>query len=307
MPVSTVVMAELFREPVSTFLGAPHRKTAKGARAAVLGCPFDHGVAMRVGARLGPKAIRETSAGLGPYDPETGRNLVAGAGLVDLGDADVTPGAVDSSFGAIEAAAEHILAEGAVPLAMGGDGMVSLPLLRAAARRNPGLALIHIDAHSDTYPVAGYNTATTFSRAAEEELLDTARSFHIGLRGTAIHPQAWVHPRSLGFNLVPMAELRAAGAPAIAETVRGAVGDAPVYLCFDMDFFDASIAPGVCNPVYGGATVAEAFDLIEALAGLDIVAFDVNTVSPPHDVQNMTALLAATVMLSFVRQIADHG
>ncbi len=287
-----------------TFLKAPASSDATGARAAILGCPFDHGTAMRIGARLGPSAIRAASHELGPYDPTTGANLVASLGLIDAGDAEVVPSQVERSFAAIEEACQALLSQDCIPVAMGGDGMVTLPLLRAAAKHHGPLALVHIDAHSDTYPWAGYNTATTFARAQEEGLLDIARSSHVGLRGTTVDPGAWSHPADLGFTLIPMAQLRERGAVATGQAIAAQVAEAPCYLCFDMDFFDASIAPGVCNPVYGGASVVEAFALLDALSGLNIVGYDVNTVSPPHDVQNMTALLAATVMVGFLQQIA---
>ena len=288
----------------TSFLNAPVGPATSGTRAAILGCPFDHGTAMRIGARLGPSAIRTASHELGPYDPGSGLNLIEALRLMDCGDAEVVPSHVESSFAGIERASQAILSQGCVPVSMGGDGMVSLPQLRAAARQHGPLALVHIDAHSDTYPQEGYNTATTFARAAEEGLLDIDRSCHIGLRGTSSDPGAWSHPEALGFALVTMAELRAGGVPKTADAVLGRAGDAACYFCFDMDFFDGSIAPGVCNPVYGGASVAEGFALIEALAGLNVVTYDVNTVSPPHDVQNMTALLAATVMVMFLQQIA---
>ncbi len=291
----------------SRFLKAPQSRDATNARAAIHGCPFDHGTAMRIGARLGPGAIRTASHELGPFDPASGESLLETLGLIDFGDAEVVPSQVERSFAAIEAACQAILSQDCIPVAMGGDGMISLPLLRAARERHGPLALVHIDAHSDSYPMAGYNTATTFTRAQEEGLLDVARSIHIGLRGTSIDPRAWRHPEALGFRLVTMDALRQTSPAAIAETVCESLGDAPCYLCFDMDFFDASIAPGVCNPVYGGAGVAEAFELIDALAGLNVVTYDVNTVSPPHDVQNMTALLAATVMVKFLQQIAARS
>lgn len=290
-----------FRRPAQSFLGAPLAESPAGAGIAVLGCPFDHGTALRVGARLGPGAIRRASAELGRFDPESGCDLIETLRLVDLGDAAVTPSRVAESFAAIEAATDAILEAGALPLTMGGDGMVSLPQLRAAARRYPDLVAVHLDAHSDCYPYREDNTATTFTRAAEERLIDVERSFHIGLRGSSRHPEAWSHPRALGYRLVPMREFRAQGVEAVAARVARTVGRRPVYLCFDMDFLDASVVPGVCNPVYGGATPAEALALIGAFAALDLAVVDVNTVSPPQDVQDMTALMAATAMVEVLR------
>ncbi|MEO1192967.1 MAG: arginase family protein [Pseudomonadota bacterium] len=292
---------------MTSFLGAPLAESPAGAAVAVLGCPFDHGTAQRIGARQGPAAIREASRELSSFDPETGLDLIAALGLVDLGDAAVTPSKVEASFAAIEAASSTILEAGALPVTLGGDGMVSLPQLRAAARRYPDLVTVHLDAHSDCYPYREDNTATTFTRAAEERLVETERSFHIGLRGTTGHPEAWSHPRALGYHLLPMAEVRRKGLAAVVEEVARVVEQRPVYLCFDMDVLDASVTPGVCNPVYGGFSATEALDLVQALAALNVVTFDVNTISPPQDVANMSALMAATVIVTYLQaRLNEH-
>ncbi len=289
------------RRPECSFLGTAIAETAEAGGIAVIGHPFDHGTAMRVGARLGPSAIRTASHELGAFDPESQRDLRAALKLVDLGDTALVPSRVPEAFAAIEAATRAIYEAGAVPLSMGGDGMVSLPQLRAAAAAHSGLVTVHIDAHSDCYPIPEDTTATTFTRAAEEDLVETERSFHIGLRGSSRHPQAWTHPRALGYRVIPMRQFRAEGPAAIVAEIKAAVSTRPVYLCFDMDVLDASVTPGVCNPVFGGFSAVEALDLVEALSGLQIVCFDVNTISPPQDIANMSALMAATVMVQFLQ------
>ncbi len=288
------------KRPELSFLGAPIAATPQPGGVAIIGHPFDHGTALRVGARLGPSAIRAASHELGAFDPETGVDLRQALNLVDLGDTAVVPSRVAQSFATIEAATRAVYKAGAIPLSMGGDGMVSLPQMRAAAATHPDLVTLHIDAHSDCYPIPEDTTATSFTRAAEEGLVDTQRSFHIGLRGSSRHPEAWSHPRTLGYRVIPMREVRAMGLSALVTAVKESVGSRPVYLCFDMDVLDASVTPGVCNPVFGGFSAVEALDLVEALSDLRIVCFDVNTVSPPQDVENMTALMAATVMVQFL-------
>ncbi len=288
-----------------TFMNAPFRPWPVDSKAAVLGCPWDYGQhAVRIGSRLGPGAIREQSLLLRPNDPESGLDLPRELNLADAGDAAVTPSQVEQSFAAIEAAMTAILEAGAVPVAMGGDGMISLPQMRALAKAHGTFAAIHIDAHTDAYPMQGYNPATTFIRAAGEGLLDTETSFHIGMRGTTVVPKVYETGRELGYNLVTLRELRHRGTDEVVAQVRATVGDRPVYLCFDMDFFDPSVAPGVCTPEWNGATTREGFDLIDALTGFKWIGFDCNTVSPPHDVGGMTALLAATVMLRFLAKVA---
>ena len=288
----------IFAAPPS-FMGVPFARDPTGSKAAILGVPFDCGThAVRIGSRLGPNAIREQSALVRPYEPPLQDfNPLERLALVDCGNVRVVPGDIAVSYPAIEAAVARIVAAGAVPVTMGGDGAVTLPQVRALHRKHPDLALLHIDAHTDTYPTEGYNTATTFTRAAEEGLLDTAHSLHIGARGPVYMPEVFEHTRQHGYRLVSGVDFFARGIPAVLEEVHATLAGRPVYLCFDMDFFDPSCAPGVCTPAWGGASAREGLALLQGLAGLNLVACDINTVSPPHDVGGMTAFLAATVML----------
>jgi agmatinase len=300
-PKNSIYDAAIFAAPPS-FMGVPFSYDLSRAKAAILGVPFDCGThPARIGSRLGPNAIREQSALVRPYEPPLlDFNPIERLGLVDCGNARVIPGLVDVSYPVIEEAVWRIVSAGAAPVTMGGDGAVTLPQLRAVHRKYPDLVVLHIDAHTDTYPGEGrdrYNTATTFTRASEEGLLDTRSSFHVGARGPVYMPEVFEHTRQHGYRLIPGDDVAARGIPSVLEEVRAALGKKPVYLCFDMDFFDPSCAPGVCTPAWGGASAREGLALLQGLAGLRIVACDVNTVSPPHDVGGMTAFLAATVML----------
>ncbi|MBS7545706.1 arginase family protein [Ancylobacter oerskovii] len=282
---------------LGTFLGVSPATTASAGQIAVIGLPFDCGThATRIGSRQGPAAFRAMSSEVRPYyppladvDPRTDGKVV------DLGDVDVIASNLEPSLAAMEAVIHDVVAADAVPLCVGGDGTVTLPVLRALARRYPELVLVHIDAHTDAYPGEDINTGTTFTRAAEEGLIDTRRSFHIGARGTMPVPGAYDHTRALGFRLISGEEVRQRGAAAIAAEVREVVGTRPVHLSFDMDYFDPSAAPGVATPTWGGPPVAEVFDLLHGLKGLDLVGVDINTLSPPHDVQGMAAMLAGHV------------
>lgn len=288
-----------------TFMGVPAARSARGAGAAVLGIPFDCGThPVRIGARYGPQSIREQSALVRPYQPpHADFSPLALLDVVDLGNVDVTPSVIEPSFERIEAAVRHVLDAGAIPVTMGGDGAVTLPQLRAVHARHADLVVLHVDAHTDTYrgdgnaPHHRYNTATTFTRAAEEELVDAARSIHVGARGTLAVQGVFEHTRAQGYEILDGATLNQRGLAHVAASLRERFAGRPVYLCFDMDFFDPSCAPGVCTPTWGGASAREGLDFLHALAGIDFVAFDVNTVSPPHDVAGMTAFLAGTVML----------
>ncbi|MEO0763260.1 MAG: arginase family protein, partial [Pseudomonadota bacterium] len=199
---------------------------------------------------------------------------------------------------AIEAAARPLLAAGAATLGFGGDGSVSLPLLRAAAASHPDLAVLHVDSHTDAYgidPVHRYDAATQFTHAALEQRVRPSASWHVGLRGTVTLPGVHRHTRSLGYNVMTMRDFQDRGPAAAMAAIRESLEGRPVYLSWDMDVFDPSCAPGVCTPVWGGFSAREGLELLRALEGLDIVAADINTVSPPHDIQGMTAFLAAAV------------
>lgn len=298
---SSIFDPELF-VPTRGFMDCPNRYELDGAKLAILGLPFDCGThPVRVGARLGPAAIREQSALVRPYQPPVADfDPRAALGVVDCGDAKVVPGRIEPAFEVMEAAVRAIARHGVRTLTMGGDGAVTLPQLRALHRFYPDLVVLHVDAHTDTYPASGqerHNTATTFTRAAEEALIDAKNSLHVGARGPVYLPGVFEHTRAQGYELISGLDLMDRGIAATLAHIHDRLKGRPVYLCWDMDFFDPSCAPGVCTPTWGGASAREGLALLQGLRGLEIVAFDVNTVSPPHDVGGMTAFLAATVML----------
>ena len=289
-----------------TWLGAPSGTPSGRCSAAVLGIPFDCGTHPdRIGARLGPASIREQSTNLRRYDPRNSVDVVEHLGLVDCGDVPVTASVIDASFAAIDSALDGVLGKGVVAVTMGGDGAITLPQVRALARRTPGSCIVHIDAHTDAYPIEGYNTATGFRHMVQEGLIDTARSFQIGMRGPTMVPGVYELCRELGYNMITMRELRETGFDAVAARVIETIGARPVYLCWDMDFFDPSAAPGVCTPTWGGCAAHEGLGFLEMMSPLDVRVLDVNTVSPPHDSAGMTAFLAATVMWTFLAGLAN--
>lgn len=288
-----------------TFMGVPHRTEIGDAKAVILGLPFDCGThPQRIGSRLGPAAIREQSQLLRAYDWATGINPLEALGVIDVGDARVLSGEVEPSYAAIEAAVAAIAEKRAVVVSLGGDGAIALPEMRALHRVYPDLVILHIDAHTDAYPIPGYNTATAFSRAVEEGLVDAERSFQVGMRGATMVPGVHAHGLALGYRVIPMNELLSRGIDDVFAEIRRTIGDRPVYLSYDMDFFDPSVAPGVCTPTWGGASAREGLAVLEACGGLNLVGININTVSPPHDVGGMSALLAATVALNSLQLIA---
>ncbi|HUC10631.1 MAG TPA: arginase family protein [Stellaceae bacterium] len=288
-------------EAVGTFMGIPASRDLSASKAAVLGIPFDCGFhPTRIGSRLGPNSIREHSGLVRRYEPPLrDSDPVARLNLVDYGNVRLRSGYVAEAFENIEAAVAEIVGAGAVPVTMGGDGAVTLPQLRALHRRHPDLVVLHIDAHTDTYPDDGesrFTNATTFTRAAEEAVVDPRNSIHLGARGAVASPGLFEYTRNWGYELIPGIELDNLGIPAVLAHICKRLVGRPVYLCFDMDVFDPSVAPGVCTPSWGGLSAKEGLAILDGLAELDFVAFDVNTVSPPHDSAGMTAFLAGTVM-----------
>ena len=307
--------APLFRD-IGTFMGVPASRDLANAKAAIVGIPFDCGLhPVRLGARLGPAEIRRRSSLVRRYQPplwET--DLLAELGVVDCGDVNVSLGDIVETYRRIEAALDVLFDAGVVPVTFGGDGAVTLPQLRAAHRRHPDLVVLHFDAHTDTYADSStgttegsnyrdYNPSTTFTRAAEEGIVDPAGSLHIGPRGTVTDGTVFEHTREKGFGLITGSELDRMGAGALTAHVHERLAGRPVYLCWDMDFFDPSCAPGVFTPTWGGVSAREGLALLQGLAGLDIVATDVNTLSPLHDASGMSGFLAATCVMECVHLV----
>ncbi|MEU8247214.1 arginase family protein [Nonomuraea sp. NPDC048916] len=293
--------------PVGTLFGVPASRDLSTSRLVVMGVPFDMGYhPTRIGARSGPAHVRAHSALVAEHLDGFGVNLLQKLGVVDMGDVDVLPGDVGKSFPAIQSGVSRILAAGAVPLTLGGDGAVTLPQLRALKQhRDDDFAVIHFDAHTDAYDGIypyEYNNANTFVHAVNEGLIDPARSLHVGMRDTDYrgHPGIVGVARDLGYEVITMDEFQAMGVPALVERIRARFAGIPVYLCWDMDVFDPSAAPGVVTPSWGGISVREGLSILRGMRGLEFVAFDVNTVSPPHDQAGMTGSLAAQVAMECV-------
>lgn len=290
-------------------MGLPSGPPGPGCRAAIVGVPFDCGThPFHIGARDGPTAVRRQSRLIRRFHPSLAdRDVLSEMAAVDCGDVALTPGRVDEAFPRIEAAASAVLEAGAVPVGIGGDGSVSLPLMRAAGPRHPGLVGLHIDSHTDAYPYTPddrYNPATQFTHAAEEGAIDASRSWHVGVRGFTYRDGVLRHASGLGYRVVTIDELTRRGfAQAMAE-FRDVAAGRPVYLCWDMDVFDPSVAPGVATPTWGGLSAREGIELMRTLAGLEIVAMDFNTVSPNHDVAGMTAHLCAHMIMEAMLLLA---
>jgi agmatinase len=274
----------------------PHATDVVEADAAVVGIPFDTATSYRTGARFGPEGIRSASVLLRPYHPVLDVDVLETVGVVDYGDLPVAPGDVAGTYRRIEAGLAPLVDAGLFTLSLGGDHSITLAELRALARRHGPMALVHLDAHTDTwdeYFDQRYFHGTTFKRAAEEGLIEPGASVQAGMRGSLFGASDLEDARSMGFTVIPSEDLRALGPERYAETVRKRLGDRPVFLSFDIDFLDPAFAPGTGTPEVAGFSTAEALALLRALRGIRLVGADVVEVAPPYDGPGQTTALAA--------------
>jgi agmatinase len=282
----------------------------RGGGVTILGAPFDCGPSRhRSGPHLGPEAIRAASAQLLSARIDSDLDPLRELDLRDGGDVEVSLADRPGSLAAIANAVAAVLARGTVPIVLGGDGSVALAMMRALAREVGEVAVIHLDAHTDCNPPGeGINeAASAFWIAHAEGLVAPTASVHVGHRGPALLANSAGIARGLGYRTIGMDELLDAGLPATLAEVREIVGERPVYLCWDMDVFDPSVAPGVFSPSWGGIDAATGMRIVRGLAGLRIVAADVNTVSPPHDIDGLTASLAAQLLFELLFSLERPG
>ena len=294
---------------VRTFMRLPNVQDLQNSDVAIVGAPFDTGASFRVGARFGPEGIRSASHLLRPYNPSQDISIFEHLSVVDYGDVPVVPGFIEESYERITAGLEEIHRAGVVPIVLGGDHSIALPELRAAAAVHGPLALVQFDSHADTWDAyfgKKYNHGTVFRRAVEEGLLVAEHSIQVGMRGSLYDSGDLQVSRELGFDLVTTDAVRKLGVGETIARIRERVGDAKVYVSFDVDFVDPAFAPGTGTPEVGGFSSREAQEFVRGLAGTRIVGCDVVEVYPQYDGPGqVTALLAANIAFEFLSQIAS--
>jgi agmatinase len=294
---------------VRTFMRLPNVQDLQNSDVAIVGAPFDTGASFRVGARFGPEVIRSASHLLRPYNPSQDISIFEHLSVVDYGDVPVVPGFIEESYERITAGLEEIHRAGVVPIVLGGDHSIALPELRAAAAVHGPLALVQFDSHADTWDAyfgKKYIHGTVFRRAVEEGLLVAEHSIQVGMRGSLYDSGDLQVSRELGFDLVTTDAVRKLGVGETIARIRERVGDAKVYVSFDVDFVDPAFAPGTGTPEVGGFSSREAQEFVRGLAGTRIVGCDVVEVYPQYDGPGqVTALLAANVAFEFLSQIAS--
>jgi agmatinase len=218
--------------------------------------------------------------------------------VADAGDLAPNPFNLTEAIEHIEGGAREALARADVILALGGDHTIALPLLRVAHQRHGPIALVHFDAHLDTWDTyfgAAYTHGTPFRRAFEEGLLAKDRCAHVGIRGPIFGKVDLQEDASFGFDIVSTVDVAKAGVDAAIERIRARVGDSPVYVSIDIDVLDPAHAPGTGTPEPGGLTSREAMLILRGMAGLPLVGADVVEVAPPYDHAELTAMAAANL------------
>lgn len=287
----------------ATFMRLPLQPDPQGLDIALVGIPWDAGTTNRAGARHGPRAVRDQSSLVRYSHHVSGVSPFRISRIADIGDLAVNPFNIESALKTIEDDITRLVQANVAPVAVGGDHLVTLPLLRALGRRQP-LGLIHFDAHSDTndqyFGDNPYTHGTVFRRAIEEGLLDPARVVQVGIRGTQYAPDEHQWARDQGVRIIYIEEAVELGPAGTANEIRRIVGDQPTYLTFDIDSLDPTMAPGTGTPEIGGFTSREAQLMLRGLAGTQLVGADLVEVAPPFDVGGITALTAATLLFEIL-------
>jgi guanidinobutyrase len=303
-------MSKVFYQPLSgnemprfggiaTMLRLPHFPSAEGLDAAFIGVPLDIGTSLRPGTRFGPREIRAESVMIRPYNMATGAAPFDSLSVADIGDVAINTFNLPAAVKIIEEAYDAHLKHDIVPMTLGGDHTITLPILRAVHKKHGKVGLVHIDAHADVNDLQfGEKIAhgTTFRRAVEEGLLDCDRVVQIGLRAQGYTSEDFEWCRRQGFRVVQAEECWHKSLTPLMEEVRAKVGGGPVYLSFDIDGIDPAWAPGTGTPEVGGLTTIQALEIIRGCWGLDLIGCDVVEVSPPYDLSGNTSLLGANLL-----------
>ncbi|WP_394941755.1 agmatinase [Psychromicrobium sp. YIM B11713] len=298
----------------ATFARLPRLDQVNRADIAVVGIPFDSGVSYRPGARFGANHVREASRLLRPYNPAQELAPFEVAQVADAGDLAVNPFNINEAIeeiqhSALELTAPDVAGHAAKLLTLGGDHTIALPLLRAAAERaGSPVALLHFDAHLDTWDTyfgAEYTHGTPFRRAVEEGILDTEAISHVGTRGPLYGKKDLEDDRRFGFGIVTSSDVFRQGVDEIVHKLRDRIGDRPLYVSVDIDVLDPAHAPGTGTPEAGGITSRELLEILRGLRGMNLIGADVVEVAPAYDHAEITGVAASHVAYDLVSLLAD--
>lgn len=288
----------------ATMFRLPTQPTAEGLDVALVGVPLDIGTSNRTGSRYGPRQIRAESVLVRPYGMATRAAPFDSFQVADIGDVPVNAFSLEKSIDIIEQFYDEVLATGAKTVSMGGDHTVALPILRAQHKVHGPVALVHVDAHADVNDHMfgeAVTHGTIFRRAIEEGLVDPNKMVQIGLRATGYAADDFDWAREKGARVVTAEECWYKSLAPLMEEVRALIGEkTPVYLSFDIDGLDPSVAPGTGTPEPGGLTTPQGLEIIRGLWGLNVIGADLVEVSPPYDTTGNTSLLAANLIFEML-------
>lgn len=292
---------------VPTFMRLPHVPPGHDrfgdVDVGIVGAPWDGGTTNRPGPRHGPRQLRDASTMIRAQHPTTGVRPYEAANCADLGDVGPNPASLTDSLERFTRFYQGLKAAGIRPLTAGGDHLCSLPVLRGIAADGP-LGMIHFDSHTDLFDSyfdgEKFTHGTPFRRAIEEGLLDPTRVVQIGLRGTMYDQEDFDFAQAVGVRTIRIEELFARGSADVMTEAREIVGEAPIYVSYDIDFVDPAFAPGTGTPEVGGPNSFQAIEICRHLAGLDIRGADLVEVSPPFDPTGATAFLGVSIMFELL-------
>jgi len=291
----------------ATFARLPRLDEVSDLDVAVFGIPFDAGVSYRPGARFGPAHVRESSRLLRPYNPAVGVSPFARLQVVDAGDVTVNPFSIEEAITQVERGADALSERAGRLLALGGDHTIALPLLRSVARRHGPVAVVHFDAHLDTWDTyfgAAYTHGTPFRRASEEGLIDRSGSMHVGIRGPLYDAADLTDDAGLGFTIVHAVEIEDLGSRGVVERMRARVQQRPVYVSVDIDVLDPAFAPGTGTPESGGLLSRELLAILRSFSGMNLVGADIVEVAPAYDHAEITGIAASHVAFELLSSMA---
>ena len=284
---------------IPTFMRTPLVTDLSQIDIALVGVPYDGAVEVSPGARHGPREIRNKSTMMRRIHHVTKINPYELCRIGDVGDVPIPRiFEVVESLNDISNFYRKIHSAGVVPLSVGGDHSISLPILRALKSDSP-LGFILIDAHTDTCDEElgyKYTHGTPFRRAVEEELIDPSKSVLVGIRGAANSEEGWNFAINSGMRVIFMEEFTKLGVEKVVQEIRKVVGETPTYLSYDIDSIDPAFAPGTGTPEIGGLTTLEAQALIRGIRRVNLIGADVVEVAPGMDPSGMTSLVGATIM-----------
>jgi guanidinopropionase len=285
---------------IPTFMRAPAVNDLGLVDVGIIGIPFDGGLTCRTGARHGPREVRNQSSMMRAINVATGVRPFERARIADIGDVQFgNMFSLDEAIKDIEKYYDAITAANVIPLGIGGDHSVTYPILKALAKKHDApLAVIHVDAHTDTWPEyqgSKFHHGAPFRVATDEGLIDPVKVVQIGIRGGQNIPDGLNYSRDKGMRVITIEEFDDLGWKKVAQEAYKIVGDSQVYLTFDIDGLDPVYAPGTGTPEAGGITMREAQRMLRALSGLNFIGGDMVEVAPPFDPSGMTALNGATI------------